>query len=65
MGLLIAIWVLLITKLGYITETVGFNLTIVLIMVDWLAEMYDPHPDNMGKWFESHFHRVFHDEGED
>ena len=30
-----------------------------LIIIDWFAEMYDPHPDNMGKWFEAHFHRIW------
>ncbi len=32
---------------------------VALIIVDYIAEMYDPHPDNMGTWFERHFHRFF------
>lgn len=42
---------LLSMKLCLIITTLAF-------FIDYLAEMYDPHPDNMGPWFESHFHRV-------
>jgi len=27
--------------------------------------MYDPHPDNPGPWFKSHFSRFLHDDEED
>lgn len=33
----------------------------ILFATDWLAEMYDPHPDKFGRWFESHFHRILDD----
>ena len=33
-----------------------------LIVVDYIAEMYDPHPDAPGKWFERHFHRFLGDD---
>ncbi len=37
-----------------------------LFVLDYLAEMYDPHPDAPGPWFKSHFHRAFEfDVGDD
>lgn len=30
-----------------------------LFAVDYLAQMYDPHPDNPGPWFRIHFWRLF------
>ena len=33
-----------------------------LFIADYLAMMYDPHPDKPGLWFKSHFHRFFDDE---
>jgi len=36
------------------TVIIGF----ILFATDLLAELYDPHPDKPGKWFETHFHRV-------
>lgn len=39
---------------------IGFG----LFCVDYIAQMYDPHPDKMGYWFKRHFHRAF-DEDED
>lgn len=36
----------------------------LLVPVDYLAEMYDPHPANPGPWYE-HFHRVWTDNDED
>lgn len=35
-----------------------------LIVIDYIAEMYDPHPDNPGPWFRSHFHRFFNDDND-
>lgn len=31
----------------------------ILFITDYIAEMYDPHPDTPGPWFRSHFHRFF------
>lgn len=41
-----------------ISGTASFLIGVVLFATDWVAEMYDPHPENPGPWFESHFHRV-------
>ena len=41
-----------------ISGSASFIIGIVLFATDWVAEMYDPHPENPGPWFESHFHRV-------
>lgn len=38
---------------------------LVYFLFDYLAEMYDPHPDNPGPWFKAHFHRMFNDDKED
>ena len=39
-----------------------FYITSVLFFADYLAHMYDPHPEKMGPWFKSHFHRFIDDE---
>ena len=41
-----------------VSGTASFIIGIVLFATDWIAEMYDPHPENPGPWFESHFHRI-------
>lgn len=41
-----------------ISDSASFIIGMVLFATDWFAEMYDPHPDNPGPWFESHFHRI-------
>ena len=41
-----------------VSGTASFIIGIVLFTTDWIAEMYDPHPENPGPWFESHFHRI-------
>ena len=43
---------------GIVSGTASFIIGIVLFATDWLAEMYDPHPENPGPWFAAHFHRV-------
>ena len=35
---------------------------IALIVIDYIAEMYDPHPDSPGPWFKKHFHRMLDNE---
>jgi hypothetical protein len=37
----------------------------VLFFTDYLAMMFDPHPKNMGSWFERYFHRAFDDKTND
>lgn len=39
--------------------------TMGLIVVDYIAEMYDPHPDLPGPFFKRHFHRFFDDSEDD
>ena len=41
-----------------ITGEASFIIGMILFATDWVAEMYDPHPENPGPWFVSHFHRV-------
>jgi len=48
---------------GLINERTGFWLGLILFVIDYVAEMYDPHPESPGPWFKSHFHRFF--EGDD
>lgn len=42
---------------GNLATWLGFG----LFIADYLAEMYDPHPENPGSWFERHFHRFLND----
>ena len=52
--------------MGWMSDKVSFIITAVLFVVDYLAEMYDPHPDAPGPWFKSHFHRFLNiDEDEE
>jgi len=47
-------------------DTVSLIITMVLFVADYIAEMYDPNPDNPGPWFKSHFHRFYDgDDGDD
>jgi hypothetical protein len=58
----VAIIFLIGTTLWYfdiLSDKGSFILTAILFVVDYLAEMYDPHPDNPGPWFKSHFHRAY------
>lgn len=50
--------------LGLMSITLCFYITTVVFFTDYLAEMYDPHPENPGPWFKSHFYRFTDDEGE-
>ena len=43
---------------GFISDFVSFVITALLFVVDYIAEMYDPHPENPGPWY-AHFHRAF------
>ena len=42
---------------GYLSDKMSYIITAFLFVVDYIAEMYDPHPDNPGPWY-AHFHRV-------
>ena len=44
-----------------ISDTASFMIGIVLFTTDWIAEMYDPNPENPGPWFETHFHKISDD----
>ena len=39
----------------------SFFISAFLFITDYLAEMYDPHPETPGPWFASHFHRFLDD----
>ena len=49
---------------GYISDKMSYMLTAFLFVVDYIAEMYDPHPENPGPWY-AHFHRVVDDAEEE
>ena len=64
---LVAVIFLLSTALwaiGVINDAWSFYISAFLFVVDYLAEMYDPHPDNPGPWFQRHFHRILDDDEE-
>lgn len=49
-----------------ISDHVATIVSFALFIVDYIAEMYDPHPDAPGPWFRRHFHRAFdNSDGED
>jgi len=43
---------------GIISDQTSFIISTVLFTTDYIAELYDPHPDTPGPWFKSHFHRA-------
>lgn len=43
--------------MGFMSDKASFIVTAILFVLDYIAEMYDPHPDNPGSWY-THFHRV-------
>ncbi len=45
--------------LGLISDTMSFYISASLFIIDYIAEMYDPHPESPGPWFKAHFHRFF------
>lgn len=45
----------------FISDKASFIIGMILFATDWVAEMYDPHPDNPGPWFKTHFHKVTDD----
>lgn len=47
--------------MDFIDDRASFVLTAILFVLDYLAEMYDPHPDNPGPWFKAHFQRLVDD----
>lgn len=53
-----------LTIFGIIGVTGSYIITATLFVVDYIAEMYDPHPENPGPWFERHFHRFLDDDTE-
>ena len=48
----------LMWAMGLLTDKGSYIITAVLFTVDYIAEMYDPHPKSPGPWY-SYFHRVW------
>ncbi len=44
---------------GLLDDDTSYTITAILFIVDYLAEMFDPHPDNSGVWYKRFFHRAF------
>lgn len=44
-----------------ISDKASYILTAILFVIDYIAEMYDPHPDKPGPWYKAHFHRFLDD----
>ncbi len=51
--------------MGVISDSVSFYISASLFVIDYIAEMYDPHPDSPGPWFKAHFHRFFDGDSRD
>lgn len=43
---------------SFLTDSATVIIGLLLFVTDFIAEMFDPHPDKPGKWFSTHFHRV-------
>ncbi len=43
---------------GFISDLTSYMITAILFIVDYIAEMYDPHPENPGTWY-AYFHRAY------
>tara|TARA_R100001594_G_scaffold1048_1_gene4342 strand:+ start:9296 stop:9535 length:240 start_codon:yes stop_codon:yes gene_type:complete len=63
-GALLFLCITALTYMNILSDSVAFILTSILFVVDYIAEMFDPHPDNMGTWYERYFHRFFEDDTE-
>lgn len=63
-GAFIFIDITALNLLGFIGDSTSFLLTGILFVIDYLAQMFDPHPDNMGAWYERYFHRMYEDDTE-
>ena len=63
-GALLFLGVVALNFMHIVSDSVSFVLTSILFIVDYLAEMFDPHPDNMGTWYERYFHRMYEDDTE-
>jgi len=51
--------------IGILPDMASTIIGFVLFAIDYIAQMYDPHPENPGPWFKSHFSRFFNDNVED
>ncbi len=48
---------------GVLGDRTTYTITSILFIIDYLAEMFDPHPENSGIWYRRFFNRAF-DNGE-
>ena len=64
-SVVVAVAILVAWNFGLVSDKVSVYAPVVVLIIDWVAEMYDPHPDNPGPWFKRHFHRLFEDDSED
>ena len=51
------LWTMTMWWLDVISDSTSTWIGATLFFVDYVAEMYDPNPDNPGPWFQAHFHR--------
>ena len=54
--------VMIFWGIGILPDMASTIIGFVLFAIDYIAQMYDPHPDNPGPWFRSHFGRFFNDD---
>ena len=60
-SVVIAVAILIAWEFGLVSDNISVYAPVAVLVIDWIAEMYDPHPDNPGPWFKRHFHRLFDD----
>ena len=59
---LFALTVIILNQLSIIDDKPALYITLGLFIVDYVAEMFDPHPTNPGPWYKRYFHRAFNTE---
>lgn len=62
---LLYVLTMVIWGLGIISGAVSTVIGAILFAIDYLAQMYDPHPNNPGPWFKRHFHRFLDEDDGD
>lgn len=61
-GAIVFLLTTLLHLIGLVGVGTSYIITAVLFVADYIAEMYDPHPDSPGPWFARHFHRFLDDD---
>ena len=73
LGLIFSVTVLILDEYDIVETKTALYVALFFIATDFVAEMYDPHPNAPGPlfgknpigWIKSHFHRIWDNKNED